>query len=164
MQIIGVAEVASLRSMGVVTSNLEIMGKFFALEFHVMKQDFYVRTDGILGSDFLFKYGANIDYSKCALTLRLPEDKAERENSTEQRADEVNISGPNGAKKSKNAQYYEKLNREELRQKYEIIEPKAIEIRTINALRGETAYEDNGNPKKKMMKSFLQITMNASSI
>lgn len=57
--------------MGVTKTKLACNESTIFHDFHVMHENAYLRTDGILGADFLLKYNANIDIAKSALYLNL---------------------------------------------------------------------------------------------
>lgn len=64
----------SYRSAGLAFGAI-VCGDFpFECEFHLVRDDFQLSVDGIIGSDFLRKYSAVIDFGKSTLKLYLPQD------------------------------------------------------------------------------------------
>lgn len=62
----------SYRSAGLAFGAIVCQDVLFESEFHLVRDDFQLNVDGIIGSDFLRKYRAVIDFGKSILKLYLP--------------------------------------------------------------------------------------------
>lgn len=62
----------SYRSAGLAFGTIICQNILFDSEFHLVRDDFQLNVDGIIGSDFLRKYRAVIDFGKSILRLYLP--------------------------------------------------------------------------------------------
>lgn len=72
IKIIGIAKTAFLTSIGKVNSSIYINEIGFKHDFQIINDNFNLVTDGIIGNDFLIKYGANIDYKEQTIQLQIP--------------------------------------------------------------------------------------------
>lgn len=131
--IMGVAENATIESAGVVTGDLEMNGKLFAHEFHVMHESFHAKTDGMVGGDFLFQYGAQLDYLNLKLTLFPPAvqtDQESAETDSERQVEKLpeQIEDAQRSPKSRRVRdvtYYDELD-DERNKRYPLVIPKEI--------------------------------------
>lgn len=103
--ILGISTDTQLKTMGRVFPQMNINGHAFSHHFHIAEEKFNINNDGILGGDFLIKYGVTIDYSTNTLQIYLPstenpyikdpltrtERKMETENGQDHEVNEENI-------------------------------------------------------------------------
>lgn len=68
----GISTDIQLTTTGRVFPQMLINNCIFSHPFHIVENNFNVNNDGILGSDFLIKYGATIDYSTHSMQIHLP--------------------------------------------------------------------------------------------
>lgn len=68
----GVTDYSKHSTVGKVRSLIYLNDIPFLHEFHIVGDDFNIHGDGILGSDFLIKIGANIDFQLKKLRVQLP--------------------------------------------------------------------------------------------
>lgn len=68
----GIVEGQELMSLGVVKAKISLDGAVFDHEFHIMGEDFNIKSDGILGDDFFGKFNADIRYGPKKLMLYNP--------------------------------------------------------------------------------------------
>lgn len=69
IEIIGIADKKTLNSLGRTRGFLDCNGFIIGHDFHVMHEDMYLKTDGLLGADFLIKYNTKIDILNKKLNL-----------------------------------------------------------------------------------------------
>lgn len=69
--ITGVAENSKLETLGTMESKLSVNGFNINHKFHIVNTGFRLKTDGILGVDFLKKFNAKIDFLNNELELQL---------------------------------------------------------------------------------------------
>lgn len=70
--IMGISTDIQLTTTGRVFPQMLINNCIFSHPFHIVENNFNVNNDGILGSDFLIKYGVTIDYSTNSMQIHLP--------------------------------------------------------------------------------------------
>lgn len=70
--VMGISTNIQLTTTGRVFPQMNINNCIFSHPFHKVKENFNVNNDGILGSDFLIKYGVLIDYSTNTMHIYLP--------------------------------------------------------------------------------------------
>lgn len=71
IEIMGIANNKTIRSLGVTNALLNCGETMITHEFHVMHNNVFLRTDGILSADFLLKYKAKIDIAEATFQLTL---------------------------------------------------------------------------------------------
>lgn len=71
IEIMGIANNKTIKSLGVTKASLNCNNTMICHDFHVMHENAFLRTDGILGADFLLKYNTNIDIAKATICLNL---------------------------------------------------------------------------------------------
>ena len=79
IKIIGIANNKPIKSLGVTQAFLTCNDSIISHEFHVMHENVFLRTDGILGADFLLKHDAKIDISESIVELKLKQTKSDIE-------------------------------------------------------------------------------------
>lgn len=72
IEIMGIANNTTIRSLGITKALLTCVNTKITHDFHVMHENAFLRTDGILGADFLLKYNAKIDIAEAMIQLKLP--------------------------------------------------------------------------------------------
>lgn len=71
IQIIGVVENQTIRSLGIVRTKIDFNGVVIEHDFHVINQNLNLKADAVIGNDFLTKNNALIDYLNKTLTVRI---------------------------------------------------------------------------------------------
>lgn len=83
IEIMGIANNKTIQSLGVTKTSLTCNNVIIIHDFHVMHENVFLKTDGILGADFLLKYNAKIDTAEAMVQLKLPPRQTEiEENNT----------------------------------------------------------------------------------
>lgn len=70
--IVGISSSAEITSIGRTFPQLLINNCLFSHPFHIIKDNINLESDGILGNDFLIKYGASINYAYNTIKFHLP--------------------------------------------------------------------------------------------
>lgn len=77
--IMGIAKDLTLFTLGQIETEIYFNDISFKHEFHIVQDKFNIPNDGIIGNDFLTKYGAVIDYERNRLILQVPENNVKKE-------------------------------------------------------------------------------------
>lgn len=71
ISVLGVAEKIKLTTLGTLNAQLKFNNVPFSHKFHILNQGFKLKTDGLLGMDFLREINAKIDFLSKKLQLRI---------------------------------------------------------------------------------------------
>lgn len=67
----GVTEGEKIRTLGTIDTDIKFSGFKIPYKFHVLNAGFRLKTDGILGADFLRKFGASINFANSTIGLHI---------------------------------------------------------------------------------------------
>lgn len=70
--IVGISNQSEITTIGRTFPEMLINNCLYSHPFHVVDEDINLNSDGILGNDFLMKYGASISYSDSTMRFYLP--------------------------------------------------------------------------------------------
>lgn len=80
--IIGIAKDLTIFTIGQIETQIYFNEIPFEHEFQIVQDKFNISNDGIIGNDFLMKYGATINYEKNEITLRIPQENKNKDEQT----------------------------------------------------------------------------------
>lgn len=72
MPIVGIAKDLTIFTLGQVETQIYFNNIPFEHSFQIVQNGFNIPNDGIIGNDFLMKFGATINYERNELILRIP--------------------------------------------------------------------------------------------
>lgn len=72
IEIIGISDNKTIHSLGTTKALLNFNGHVIEHQFHVMHENLFLKMDGIIGADFLIKYGATINIQEKLIIMKSP--------------------------------------------------------------------------------------------
>lgn len=145
LKIMGIAKEAALFSIGRVTSSIFINEISFKHDFHIINNNFNLQSDGIIGNDFLIKYGALINYIDGSIQFNIPVDKEIIERQYEKNFDEEHMPSQNTSNKNNNFKEEKGQHDQNIDNKINdnIIEPS-------NEMKTDNAHREHCQPENKI--------------